>query len=88
MTSARAALRAAIGLFVVLCSSSAFEALDPAAVFSKKCSGCHTFGHGDRVGPDLKGVTDRRSRAWLLAWIRSSQRLVTERDRTALTLFE
>ena len=88
MTSARAGFRAAIGLFVVLCSGLAFGAQDPAAVFAKKCSGCHTFGHGDRVGPDLKGVTDRRSRAWLLAWIRSSQRLVTERDRTALTLFE
>ena len=88
MTSARAGFRAAIGLFVVLCSSFAFGAQDPAAVFAKKCSGCHTFGHGDRVGPDLKGVTDRRSRAWLLSWIRSSQRLVTERDRTALTLFE
>ena len=88
MTSARSAFRAAIGLFVVLCSSVAFGAQEPAAVFAKKCSGCHTFGHGDRVGPDLKGVTDRRARSWLLAWIRSSQRLVTERDRTALTLFE
>ena len=88
MTSARAGFRAAIGLFVVLCSSFAFGAQDPAAVFAKKCSGCHTFGHGDRVGPDLKGVTDRRSRPWLLAWIRSSQRLVTGRDRTALILFE
>jgi cytochrome c2 len=88
MTSARHGFRAAIGLFVVLCSSFAFGAQEPAAVFAKKCSGCHTFGHGDRVGPDLKGVTDRRARPWLLAWIRSSQRLVTERDRTALTLFE
>jgi cytochrome c2 len=88
MTSARAGFRAATAVFVVLCSSFAFGAQEPAAVFAKKCSGCHTFGHGDRVGPDLKGVTDRRSRAWLLAWIRSSQRLVTDRDRTALTLFE
>jgi cytochrome c2 len=71
-----------------LCSSVAFGAQDPAAVFAKKCSGCHTFGHGDRVGPDLRGVTDRRARPWLQAWIRSSQRLVTARDRTALTLFE
>src|SRR3954469_2455908 len=112
MTSARHRFRAAIGLFVVLCSSVAFGAQDPAAVFAKKCSGCHTFGHGDRVGPDLRGVTDRRARPrlpaggrsapgpgtggvtdrrarpWLHAWIRSSQRLVTARDRTALTLFE
>ena len=88
MTSARGVFRAAIALFVVLRGGLAYGAQDPAAVFAKKCSGCHTFGHGDRVGPDLKGVTDRRARPWLLAWIRSSQRLVTERDRTALTIFE
>ena len=88
MTSARPGFRAAIALFVVFCSGLAYGAQDPAAVFAKKCSGCHTFGHGDRVGPDLKGVTDRRARAWLLAWIRSSQRMVTARDSTALTLFE
>jgi len=88
MTSARIAFRAAIAVFVVLYGGFAYGAQDPAAVFAKKCSGCHTFGHGDRVGPDLKGVTDRRARPWLLAWIRSSQRMVTARDRTALTLFE
>jgi len=88
MTSARAAFRAAIAVFVVLCGGFAYGAQEPAAVFAKKCSGCHTFGHGDRVGPDLKGVTDRRARAWLLTWIRSSQRMVTARDSTALALFE
>jgi len=88
MTSARLRFRAAIAFFVVLCSGFADGAQEPAAVFAKKCSGCHTFGHGDRVGPDLKGVTDRRARPWLLAWIRSSQRMVTARDSTALTLFE
>jgi cytochrome c2 len=88
MTSARFGVRAALGLSIVLCSGPAFGAQDPAAVFAKKCSGCHTFGHGDRVGPDLRGVTDRRARPWLMTWIRSSQRLVAARDRTALTLFE
>ncbi len=36
---------------------------------SKGCVGCHTFGQGDRVGPDLKGVTKRRSKDWLAKWI-------------------
>jgi cytochrome c2 len=27
-----------------------------------KCSGCHTYGKGEKVGPDLKGVADRCSR--------------------------
>ena len=88
MTSAQLALRVAIGLCVALCSGTAFGGQDPAAVFVKKCSGCHTFGHGDRVGPDLKGVTERRTRPWLMSWIHSSQRLVAGRDQVAMTLFE
>src|SRR5262249_10367003 len=54
----------------------------------KKCMGCHTFGKGDRVGPDLNGVTDRRTRPWVTSWIRSPQRLIERRDGVAVTLFE
>jgi mono/diheme cytochrome c family protein len=79
--------RACVGL-LVLTGGQAFGAPEPSAVFIKKCSGCHTFGHGDRVGPDLKGVTERRTRPWLRSWIRSSDRMLQARDRTALTLFE
>src|SRR5215467_15602236 len=35
------------------------------AMFKKICAPCHTIGVGDRVGPDLRGVTQRRERAWL-----------------------
>ncbi len=38
-------------------------------LFKEKCAACHTVGEGDRVGPDLHGVTDRRERAWLKRWI-------------------
>jgi protein SCO1 len=39
------------------------------ALFKKICAPCHTIGVGDRVGPDLRGVTDRRERAWLESFI-------------------
>src|SRR5262249_39177760 len=39
-------------------------------------------------GPDLNGVTDRRTRPWLTSWIRSPQRLIERRDGVAVTLFE
>ena len=32
------------------------------ALFVKTCGGCHTVGKGRRVGPDLTGVTTRRTR--------------------------
>jgi mono/diheme cytochrome c family protein len=87
MTSAGLSVCLAIVVSTAL-PGSAFAAPDPAAVFSRKCSACHTFGRGDRVGPDLKGVTNRRSRTWLSSWIRSSQRMVTAHDSTAVGLFE
>jgi cytochrome c2 len=88
MTSVRVFVRAGIALALTLHGVSAFAAPDPAALFAKKCSGCHTFGRGDRVGPDLKGVTERRTRPWLLAWVRSSQRVIASHDATAMSLFD
>ena len=58
-----------------------------AVLFRTKCSSCHTFGKGDLVGPDLKGVTDRHSRPWLIAWIRSSERVIRGGDPEAAALF-
>ncbi len=39
-------------------------------LFVKKCTSCHTVGRGNRVGPDLKGVVNRRERTWLARFIR------------------
>jgi protein SCO1 len=40
------------------------------AMFKKLCIGCHTIGVGDKVGPDLRGVTERRERGWLVRYLR------------------
>jgi nitrite reductase (NO-forming)/hydroxylamine reductase len=39
------------------------------AIFERNCFACHSIGEGDRVGPDLKDVEQRRERAWLVRWI-------------------
>lgn len=37
---------------------------------SKGCVACHNFGGGDSAtGPDLKGVTERRTADWIKKWI-------------------
>jgi len=36
---------------------------------TKGCSGCHTIGKGRLTGPDLAGVTERRSLEWIQNWI-------------------
>jgi len=80
-------VRAAACALFALVALPASAAVDPAAVFAKKCTSCHTYGQGDKVGPDLKGVTTRRSPGWLTAWIRSSERLIKSGDPTAVALF-
>ena len=80
-------------LIVVVCTAIQLGAIgtaiatEPATIFNTKCSSCHTFGKGIRVGPDLKGVTERHPRPWLVAWIRSSESQIRRGDPAALTLF-
>ncbi len=64
-------------------------ASDPmAALFTQKCYACHTIGGGDKTGPDLKGVTSRRDRAWLHDFIKTPRALYRDGDPTAVQLFE
>ena len=40
-------------------------------VFETKCFSCHSIGGGDKQGPDLKGVTEKRTKEWVEAFTRS-----------------
>jgi mono/diheme cytochrome c family protein len=39
------------------------------STFESKCALCHSMGTGDKIGPDLKGVTARHPDAWLTRWL-------------------
>jgi cytochrome c2 len=58
------------------------------AIFTQRCTACHTYGKGTKIGPDLRGIGGRRPRAWLLKFIRSSQGMVRVGDAIAKRLFE
>ena len=60
---------------------------EAAATFNKRCTACHTFGKGIKVGPDLKGVTERRKRDWLIKFIHASSTVIKSGDKTAVSLF-
>jgi cytochrome c2 len=66
---------------------AAADAAGAKTIFRKRCTACHTFGKGIKVGPDLKGVTERRTRDWLLHFIRSSSSTIQSGDPTATKLF-
>lgn len=56
--------------------------------FQTLCSVCHTVGGGRLVGPDLQGVSERRSEGWIIRWVRHSQELVAAGDPDAVVLFQ
>lgn len=56
------------------------------ALFEQKCVACHSIGAGNRVGPDLQGVTKRRSEQWLLRMITAPESLIAEGDPTVTAL--
>ena len=56
-------------------------------IFSTHCAACHTVGHGDKIGPDLMGVTSARERKWLLRFIQEPDKVLDEKDPTAIALF-
>lgn len=62
-------------------------AFDAPSYFESKCSSCHTVGQGDDVGPDLKGVTQKREQEWIIRFVQESQSLVQEGDPIAVELF-
>jgi cytochrome oxidase Cu insertion factor (SCO1/SenC/PrrC family)/mono/diheme cytochrome c family protein len=56
------------------------------AMFKKICAPCHTIGVGDRVGPDLRGITARRERTWLASYIQNPGKMRAQKDPLALAL--
>jgi protein SCO1 len=57
-------------------------------LFATRCAACHTIGNGDKVGPDLLGVTSVRDRAWLSRIITEPDKLIDEKDPIATALFK
>jgi protein SCO1/2 len=53
------------------------------ALFRTRCAVCHTIGEGDgrlRVGPNLKGVTERREPEWMRRWLYEPDVVLDEGD--------
>lgn len=57
-------------------------------IFATQCAACHSIGSGDKIGPDLQGVTRVRDRAWLTRFIQTPEKMLIEKDPIATALFE
>jgi cytochrome c2 len=56
--------------------------------FQTLCSACHTIGAGALVGPDLQGISERRSQEWIIGFVQRSQAMVDAGDPDAVAIFE
>ncbi|HLG14730.1 MAG TPA: cytochrome c [Blastocatellia bacterium] len=84
-----AALIVAAALVSVTAESALAQAPSPAAtMFEKRCYSCHNIGSGVKKGPDLKGVTDRRTKEWLHEFIETPAALNRNGDPAATDLFK
>ena len=57
-------------------------------IFATHCAACHSIGYGDRIGPDLLGVTNVRERGWLAHFITEPDKAIADGDPVAVALFE
>jgi nitrite reductase (NO-forming)/hydroxylamine reductase len=39
-------------------------------IFDTQCMACHSIGEGDRAGPDLKDLSKRRQKDWIVKWMK------------------
>jgi len=76
-------------LFITVEAAPPNQSADEGAtLFKEKCVGCHTIGSGKLVGPDLKGVTQRQEKAWLLSWIQAPDKMLAAGDPIATQLLK
>ena len=63
------------------------EAQKGKLAFESKCLACHSIAGGDRLGPDLHGVTKRRDESWIVRWLKSPEQML-QADATAKGLLD
>jgi nitrate reductase gamma subunit len=89
LRAAIAAIGVVMSAHILLCSGVASaDTAEAKKIFTTRCMACHTFGKGVKIGPDLKGVTERRQRDWIVKFVRSSSTVLASGDATATALFE
>jgi len=57
-------------------------------LYGRDCIACHTIGHGDKIGPDLMGVTRSRDHDWLVRMIQNPEQLLNGQDPIATALLK
>lgn len=81
-------LRTLTTALILAALAAAANAEEAAAYFRSNCMSCHTIGGGRLVGPDLKDVSRRADRDWLVKFIANPRQFLDAGDPYALKLKE
>src|SRR6516225_3478190 len=73
-------------IYIIAVSAASVSAQEAADFFRQNCISCHTVGGGRLTGPDLKNVTQRKEREWLIEFLQSPQAMIDKGDTYALKL--
>ncbi|MCQ1061207.1 SCO family protein [Photobacterium sp. DNB23_23_1] len=58
-------------------------------LYRTRCVTCHSYSlEENKLGPNLSGVTTRREESWLRRWLKEPDKMLEEKDPTAIALFE
>ena len=81
-------------LLAVLCGSllsslsTSASGQDTPDYFRQNCMSCHTIGGGRLTGPDLKDLTKRQDRQWLIKFMMNPRGVIDSGDSYAKKIFE
>lgn len=70
------------------CEARAQSPQEAVGFFRQNCVSCHTIGGGRLTGPDLKDVTQRKDRAWLVQWLQNPKAMIDGGDPYAVKLLQ
>lgn len=87
-TFARFLGRAGLGAVILLLISTPAAAQVPAQFFRQNCTACHTIGGGRITGPDLKDLSARKDRQWLVKFILNPKAVIDAGDPYANQLLQ
>ncbi|MDQ5843690.1 MAG: c-type cytochrome [Acidobacteriota bacterium] len=76
-----------VGIACSIAIAAQAQSAEGQALFESKCYSCHNIGSGDKQGPDLKGVTTRRTKDWLHEFINTPAAVNAKGDPVARELF-
>lgn len=72
--------RFALTCIAAIATATAVQAQETEDYFRQNCISCHTIGGGRLTGPDLKNVSQRQERDWLVRFLLDPQAMINSGD--------